>query len=357
MNTKETLQQMQQLKFHGMQASYSMQLELPIHQQLEAHELIAQLIQAELLCRTNERTAYYLRLAKLRLPAVAEQVACSAARNFTKQQLATLLEGHYLRQGENILITGATGCGKSYLACALGHQACIQGYRTTYLNMNRLIEKITLSKLDGTYIKYLNYLERQTLIILDDFGLQSLNQDVKLALLQILVSCHIYYDVYFFVPCTKKIMTTYKVTLTQAEREELLSITKGGVHTSKKVIHSLILLNCDEGEFADKVNNEDVAKVLKIGLRTIDRLKKKFVEEGYEAAMENRPTSRIYDRKADGDVEAHLVALSCSKAPEGFARWSLRLLAEKMVELQYVDDISYETVRRVLKKTNLSPGK
>ena len=186
MNTNETLQQMQQLKFHGMRTSYSLQLELPIHQQLEAHELIAQLIQAELLSRNNERTAYYLRLAKLRLPAVAEQIECSLVRNFTKQQLATLLEGHYLRQGENILITGATGCGKSYLACALGHQACIQGYRTTYLNMNRLIEKITLSKLDGTYIKYLNYLERQTLIILDDFGLQSLNQDVKLALLQIL---------------------------------------------------------------------------------------------------------------------------------------------------------------------------
>jgi DNA replication protein DnaC len=186
MITNETLQQMQQLKFHGMQSSYSLQLGLPIHQQLEAHELIAQLIQTELLSRNNERTAYYLRLAKLRLPAVAEEVECSAVRNFTKQQLLTLLEGHYLRQVENILITGATGCGKSYLACALGHQACIQGHRTTYLNMNRLIEKINLSKLDGTYIKYLNYLERQTLIILDDFGLQSLNQNVKLALLQIL---------------------------------------------------------------------------------------------------------------------------------------------------------------------------
>ena len=123
------------------------------------------------------------------------------------------------------------------------------------------------------------------------------------------------------------------------------------------MIHSLILLNCDEGKFSEKVNNEDVAKVLKIGPRTIDRLKKKLVEEGYEAAMENKPTTRIYERKVDGGVEAHLVALSCSKAPEGFARWSLRLLAEKMVELQYVNDISYETVRRVLKKTNLSLGK
>lgn len=115
MNTNETLHQMQQLKFNGMAASYSEQLQLPIHQQLEAHQLIAQLIQSELLSRNNERTAYYLRLAKLRLPAVAEQVDCSAARNFTKQQLATLLEGHYLQQGENVLITGATGCGKSYL--------------------------------------------------------------------------------------------------------------------------------------------------------------------------------------------------------------------------------------------------
>ena len=152
-------------------------------------------------------------------------------------------------------------------------------------------------------------------------------------------------------------MEKYKVTLTEQERDELMSITKGGTHTSKKVIHALILLNCDEGPFSDKVNNEDVAKVLKIGTRTIDRVKKKFVEEGYEAAMENRPTTRVYERTADGDVEAHLVALSCSAAPEGFTKWSLRLLADKMIELKYVEDISYETVRRVLKKTNYVPGK
>lgn len=156
---------------------------------------------------------------------------------------------------------------------------------------------------------------------------------------------------------SKTTMVKYKVTLTEKERDELLSITKGGTHTSKKVIHSLILLNCDEGAFADKVNNEEVAKVLKIGMRTIDRVKKKFVEEGFEAALENSPTTRVYEKKADGDVEAHLVALACSKAPDGFSKWSLRLLADKMVELEYVDDISYETVRRVLKKTNYNLGK
>jgi transposase len=152
-------------------------------------------------------------------------------------------------------------------------------------------------------------------------------------------------------------MTKYKVTLTRHERDELMAIIKGGTHPSKKIIHALILLNCDEGKFSEKVSNEDVTNVLKIGMRTIDRVKKKFVEEGYEAALENSPSTRVYERKADGEVEAHLIALSCSKAPEGFSRWSLRLLADKMIELKYVDNISYETVRRVLKKTNYNPGK
>lgn len=186
MNTTETLHQMHQLRLQGMYHAYHSQLELPLDQQLEGHDLVAQLVQSETQNRTNEKTAYYLKLAKLRLPATAQQIECSPARNLTKQQLATLLEGRYLESAENILITGSTGCGKSYLACALGHQACMQGHKTTYLNMNRLIEKVTLSKLDGSYIKLLNHLERQTLIILDDFGLQTLGQDVRLTLLQLL---------------------------------------------------------------------------------------------------------------------------------------------------------------------------
>ena len=186
MNTVQTMQQMQQLRLNGMYHAYKSQLDLPLHQQLEGHDLVAQLVQSEQLNRSNEKTAYYLKLAKLRLPATADQVECSPARNLSKQQLASLLESSYLQQGENILITGATGCGKSYLACALGHQACLQGYKTTYLNMNRLIEKVTLAKLDGSYIKLLNHLERQTLIILDDFGLQNLSQEVRLTLLQLL---------------------------------------------------------------------------------------------------------------------------------------------------------------------------
>ena len=186
MNTTQTLEQMQQLRLQGMYQSYKTQMELPMDQQLEGHDMIAQLVQSEQLSRMNEKTAYYLKLAKLRLPASIENIECNPTRNLTKQQLAILAEGRYIQQGENVLITGSTGCGKSYLACALGNQACMQGYKTTYLNMNRLIEKVTLSKLDGSYIKLLNHLERQTLIILDDFGLQNLGQEVRLTLLQLL---------------------------------------------------------------------------------------------------------------------------------------------------------------------------
>lgn len=185
MNSTQTLDQLQQLRLQGMAGFYHSQLELPVHQQLEAHELIAGMTQAEILTRSNERTVYYLKLAKLRLSALPEQVECSTTRNLTKQQWGKLIEGTYIQQAEPVLITGPTGCGKSYLACALAYQACLLGYRTLYFNMNRFIEKVTLAKLDGTYLKQLNHWERTPLIILDDFGLQPLDQQIRLALLQL----------------------------------------------------------------------------------------------------------------------------------------------------------------------------
>jgi DNA replication protein DnaC len=186
MNTQQTLEQMKHLKLMGMLASYKNQLELPLHQQLESHELLAHLVQAELLNRGNERTAMYLKMARLRLPATIEQVECSEGRGLSKQDMAQLMEGSYILHGEPLLITGATGCGKSYLACALGHYACTQGYKVAYLNMNRFTEKIMLAKLDGSYLKVLNHYERVPLLILDDFGLSPLDHTMKLALLQIL---------------------------------------------------------------------------------------------------------------------------------------------------------------------------
>lgn len=152
-------------------------------------------------------------------------------------------------------------------------------------------------------------------------------------------------------------MIRYTVKLTKGEVEELMRIINKGSHTSQTFRTAYILLNCDEGKYSEKVTNEQISKVLKVGMRTVDRVKKKFVEEGFEASLERRPTSRIYGTKTDGDMEAKLVTLCCSEPPKGFAKWSLRLLADKMVELNYVESISHVTVRSVLKKTNLSLGK
>jgi len=152
-------------------------------------------------------------------------------------------------------------------------------------------------------------------------------------------------------------MVKYKVTLTKEERESLMTNTRQGSHTAKKVIHSLILLNVDQGPFKEAPQtNEEICKILKIGMRTIDRVKQRFVLEGLEAALGVAPTSRIYERKIDGETEARLISIACSEPPKGFGQWSLRMLADRMVELNYVDDISHETVRKVLKKTNLNLG-
>lgn len=152
-------------------------------------------------------------------------------------------------------------------------------------------------------------------------------------------------------------MIRYRINLTKQEVDELMDIINKGSHTSLTFRTAYILLNCDEGKYSQKINNEEISKVLKVGMRTIDRVKKKFIEEGLEACLERRPTSRTYESKTDGDVEAKLVTLCCSKPPKGYAKWSLRLLADKMVELNYVDSISHVTVMNVLKKTNLSLGK
>lgn len=147
-------------------------------------------------------------------------------------------------------------------------------------------------------------------------------------------------------------MKKYKVTLTQDEVDELTSITKKGKRNARVLKNALILLNVDEGEYGKAKTDEEVAEILQVTVRTIENIRKRFVMDGFEVALYGKPRQRTYDRKMDGDAEAHLIALSCSEPPEGYSRWSLRLLSEKMVELRYVDSLSHETVRRVLKKTN-----
>ena len=153
-------------------------------------------------------------------------------------------------------------------------------------------------------------------------------------------------------------MKKYIVTLTEEERNSLTEMTSKGRHRSQKVLNALTLLACDEGEYQKlRSTNAEISKVLNTSMRKIDRVKKRFVTQCLDVALNGKKSDRVYEKKADGDFEAHLVALSCSKPPEGFSHWSLRLLADRAVELKYIDSISHETVRRVLKKTNLSPGR
>lgn len=152
-------------------------------------------------------------------------------------------------------------------------------------------------------------------------------------------------------------MVRYRIKLTKEEVEELTSIINKGAHTSQSFRAAYVLLNCDEGDFSQKVINERISEVLRIGMRTIDRIKKRFVEGGMESALERQAGSRVYEKKIDGEVEAKLISLCCSAPPEGFGKWSLRMLADKMVELEYVESISYVSVRNILKKTSLNLGK
>ena len=151
-------------------------------------------------------------------------------------------------------------------------------------------------------------------------------------------------------------MVRYKVTLTQEERLELESILKKGNHSSLEFCNACILLNSDESAGVSKLAYKTLSQVLHVSVKKIERLKRRFVEEGYGACLGRKPYPAVKGIKIDGDFEAHLIALSCSESPEGYARWSLRLLAEKMVELNYIDSVSHETVRKTFKKTKLSHG-
>ena len=186
MNTQITLDQLNHLKLFGMADAYQAVLSLPVQEQPSIHQFIARLSEAETQHRKYIKTQAFLKQSKLRYNAVLEQVYCNAGRNLTQDNLLAIADCGFIERSENILITGATGCGKSYLACAIGRQACSFGFRTLYLGMSRFIEKITQTKLDGTFLKMLNQIEKTHLLILDDFGLHPMDKITRLALLQML---------------------------------------------------------------------------------------------------------------------------------------------------------------------------
>jgi transposase len=146
----------------------------------------------------------------------------------------------------------------------------------------------------------------------------------------------------------------YKVTLEPDERGELERLISRGKSAARRLAHARILLHADQGAAGPGKIDGAIAEAVGVSVATIERVRQCFVEDGMEAALSPRPSSRLYPRKLDGEAEARLIALACSPPPEGRARWTLRVLAERMVALGHIDAVSHETVRTTLKETNSS---
>jgi hypothetical protein len=144
----------------------------------------------------------------------------------------------------------------------------------------------------------------------------------------------------------------YPVILTPAARDDLMTLIGAGVAPARTLVHARILLKADQSPAGPAWVDDRIAEAVEVSQPTVARVRRQFVEEGLEAALNRRAPTRSYERRLDGAQEAQLVALCCGAPPEGAARWSLRLLADRLVELEIVEAISHETVRRTLKKTN-----
>jgi len=148
----------------------------------------------------------------------------------------------------------------------------------------------------------------------------------------------------------------YRVSLAPEARAQLQALLTSGTAPARTLTHARILLKADETDGQPVWSNADIAQMLEVSEPTISRVRQRFATAGLDAALHRKPPARDWERKLDGAQEAHLIALSCSAAPAGRERWTLRLLAEKMVALGHVDAVSYETIRRTLKRGSSSPG-
>ena len=190
MNYEETFRKMRVMRMLGMHEAFKLSLETKQHQQLASDELIHLLIEAEYEDRQNRKIHRYLKAARFRYQSSMEEVDFYAPRGLDKNQLLRLASCQFLEKQENIIITGPTGVGKSYLASALGHQGCMKGYKVLYYNSAQLFTQPKMSRADGSYVKLINRLAKQDLLILDDFGLHPLDEENRLMLLEVIEDRH-----------------------------------------------------------------------------------------------------------------------------------------------------------------------
>lgn len=185
MNNEGTLEKMNKMKFNGMARAFKLLLETRTND-LTADEVTAHLVDAEWDDRYNRKLARLCKTAKFRHQAFIEQVDFVFPRKLNKNEFLRAASCDWIKKGGSIIITGPTGVGKSFLACALGNQACREGYKTLYFNCLKLFSQMKLAKADGSYFKEINKIQKQDLIILDDFGLKPLDIHDRLFLLEIL---------------------------------------------------------------------------------------------------------------------------------------------------------------------------
>lgn len=185
---------MRSLRLIGMADRYNAIMETPIHQRPDAVVILAQLVEAEELYRNNRRMLSAIKNARFRYQASLNDVIYSDQRNITREIITSLADCSFVDRGENIIITGATGCGKSYLASALGYQACTKGKRVAYFSLPKLLSKLKSDKLDGSFRKEMDRIENKNLLILDDWGLTPLDTAARLTLLQIIEDRHSRYS-------------------------------------------------------------------------------------------------------------------------------------------------------------------
>jgi len=188
--TQETLEKIRKLRLLGMARAYETSLENNKLAHLSADELITMLVEAEWDDRLNRNIERRLRNAKFRYQSCVESIDYQSERNLDRNQVMRFAECNFIKKGENIIITGSTGIGKSYLATALGHQACTQGYKVYYANIGKLFSRLKMGKADGSYLREISKIERQDLLIIDDFGLVPIDNQNRAALMEIVEDRH-----------------------------------------------------------------------------------------------------------------------------------------------------------------------